>query len=686
MLVALTIAVLVAAVSFPLCFMFQKNTPSPPALLSGAILVSAALELFDLLTLYNPEQFYLWKKCSLLTEAIMIPVWLACTLTYARQGGLKAISLPLRILLSASPLFLICALALPIDSFIYSPDFMVEKIVFLKTNGFIFYNFMLIYLVISLIQLEFTLAETTWSARWKIKFELLGAGAFLILLIVYYSQGLLFRTINMELVPMRCVVLFVGIVMMMYSRVKRGSAVSVQVSKQTACKSVVLLAVGVYIICLGLVGEGVKYFGNGYQRTLILTLLFFAGCGMLSVLLSESLKRRVKVFIHTNFYQYKYDYRYQWLFFTDQISKSQTSDRLLNSIVSEFCYTFGMGTGALFIMNEKNDGFHQAAAYPMECSDVTFGIDDPMIESLANNRFIVDVRNNLTSVDNEQHRAFLGTADACFIIPLVMRENLCGFIMVGRPHIHEEIYTSEDFNLMRTLAKQTSSALLNLRLSEQLASSRELAAVGKVSAFVMHDLKNLISSISLLVINAESHIKQPEFQDDLLDSLRDTVTRMNSLVLRLKALPDKNSLQLTSVDLLQMARETAAMTNVKLLEVTGDHVIATADREELQKVALNLMLNAIEATDGSTPIKVEVGESGSPFIRVKDEGCGINESAIKNFLFKPFKSTKKQGMGIGLYQSRQIIEAHGGRIDVTSSINQGSEFTVWLPKMQPETA
>ena len=686
MLVALTIAVLVAAVSFPLCFVFKRDTASPPALLSGAILVSAILELFDLLTLYNPEQFYLWKKCSLLSEAIMIPVWLCFTLTYARQGGFKAISLPLRILLSVSPLFFISAVILPINSFIYSPDFVAEKIIFLNTNGFIFYIFMLVYLVIALIQLEFTLAETTWSARWKIKFELLGAGAFLILLIVYYSQGLLFRTINMQLVPIRCLVLIVAIVMMMYSRVTRGSAVSVQVSQQIACKSVVLLAVGVYIICLGLVGEGVKFFGAGYQRTLMLTLLFFAGFGMLSVLFSESLKRRVKVFIHTNFYQYKYDYRYQWLFFTDQISKSQTNDSLLKSIVSEFCYTFGMGTGALFIVNEKNDGFHQAAAFPMECTEVTFGNDDPLIESLGNKRFIVDLRNNLTTVDNEQHRTFFSATDACFIIPLAMRETLCGFIMVGKPHINEEIYTSEDFNLMRTLAKQTSSALLNLRLSEQLASSRELAAVGKVSAFVMHDLKNLISSISLMVMNAETHIKQPEFQRDLFECLRDTVTRMNSLVLRLKELPDKNSLQLTSVDLLQMARETAAMANMKSLEVTGDHVIATADREELQKVALNLMLNAIEATDGSSQIKVEVGESGSPYIRVKDEGCGIAESAIKNFLFKPFKSTKKQGMGIGLYQSRQIIEAHGGRIDVTSSINQGSEFTVWLPKMQPETA
>jgi putative PEP-CTERM system histidine kinase len=212
-----------------------------------------------------------------------------------------------------------------------------------------------------------------------------------------------------------------------------------------------------------------------------------------------------------------------------------------------------------------------------------------------------------------------------------------------------------------------------------------LAAIGKVSTFVMHDLKNLIASLTMMLENAQEHISVPEFQSDLLVSLGNIVTKMNALILRLKKLPEKSSLQLTPVDLLQMARETAALVSGTALHVTGEHVMAAADREELQKVALNLMLNAVEATDGSTPVKVEVGENGTPFIRIKDKGCGIPAAFVQHVLFKPFSSTKKQGMGIGLYQSRQIIEAHGGRIEVVSTLDQGSEFTVWLPKMQTET-
>ena len=134
-----------------------------------------------------------------------------------------------------------------------------------------------------------------------------------------------------------------------------------------------------------------------------------------------------------------------------------------------------------------------------------------------------------------------------------------------------------------------------------------------------------------------------------------------------------------------MAHETAAMVNTRTLEVTGTHVIAEADRDELQKVAFNLMLNAVEATGGSTPVTIEVGESKSPFFRVKDAGCGIPPAFLQHVLFTPFSSTKKAGLGIGLYQSKQIIEAHGGTIEVVSTIDHGSEFTVWLPKMQPST-
>lgn len=677
----LSITAILAAVMFPLYFTLRKDATTPPAQLACAIMLSAVLELCDLLALCHPEHLYFWKKFSLTTEALLIPAWLWFALTYARQNGHNVISIPLRFLLAGSPFFAISAITLPSRYFVNSPDFATKHVLFLGSYGLIFYFLMLVYLVASLIQLELTMAHTTSTSRWKIKFELLGAGAFLAILIIYYSQSLLFSTLNMQLVPLRSIVLIVAIAMMFYSRLKRGSGVKVYVSQQIACKSVVLLAVGMYIIFLGFVGEGMKYFGNGFHHIMFFSLVLVISFGLSLILLSDKVKRRVTIFIHKNFYQNKYDYRNQWHQFTDRLSASQTSENLLHSIVTEFCDTFGMRTGALFIVNQERELYQQAASIGMEHDDISFASNDQAIESLVRSRWIVDLRNNVEAPENDCHRAFFNRAATCFIIPLFMNEAVDGFILLGSAHSTDEIYTHEDFDLMRTLAKQASSALLNLRLSEQLTCSRELEAIGKVSTFVMHDLKNLVATFSLLLENAQDHITAPAFQDDLLISLKNTVIKMNGLITRLKHLPENISLQLTPVDLLQMAHDTAALVNISKLEVTGTRVIAEVDREELQKVTLNLMLNAVEATDGNTPVSVEVGENGAPYIRVKDEGCGI-PAFMQRVLFKPFTSTKKKGMGIGLYQSKQIIEAHGGRIEVVSSVDQGSVFTVWLPKMQ----
>lgn len=686
MLQLISISAITVTSLFLICFAVRKDGNRLPLALSAALLVAVALEIFDLLAISNPELFYLWKKFSLVTEALLPSVWLWFALTYSRKGEFRSLPLYVRLLLAVSPLCAGFALIVPIRESLYSPDFAVEKVVFLGNAGFALYLLILVCLVVALINLELTLVHTTPALRWRIKFELLGAGAFLAMMIIYYGQAFAFRTINMQLVTTRSVVLIAAVVLIAYSRLKRGDGVKVYVSQQMACKSVVLLAVGLYVIALGIVGEGMKYFGDGVQRSMIMALVLLAGLGLLGVFLSETVRRKIKVFIHKNFYQNKYDYRNQWLQFTDRMSSSSSSDDLLRLIVTGFSETFGMETGSLFILNPDRGTYYQAAGTAVDGEDkVTFNVGDPVIQCLIGSRWILNLLDNVMVMEDIRHREYFREQSVCFIIPLYMHEGLDGFITLGRPLNRYEVYTYEDFDLMRTLAKQASSALLNLRLSEQLTRSRELAAIGKVSAFVMHDLKNLVSALSLTLDNSRQYIALPEFQQDLLNTLGTSVTRMKTLISRLQHLPEKQTLQRAPVDLLQMAYETAALVKGPSLQVSGKRVIADGDREELQKVALNLMMNAVEATDGSKPVRIEVGEDKSAFFRVTDEGCGISDSYLQHTLFSPFNSTKKHGLGIGLYQSKQIVEAHGGSIEVVTNLDQGTEFTVWLPKLQPDT-
>jgi len=441
---------------------------------------------------------------------------------------------------------------------------------------------------------------------------------------------------------------------------------------------VVLLAVGLYLIALGFVGEGMKYLGETFQRSLAIIFALVAGLGFLTILLSETIKRKIAVFLNRNFYRDKFDYRSQWLLFTARLSTAKSGEGLLAGILSGYCETFGMGCGALFLGNNAADNYSLAAGIETNPASRSFSLNDALVAEMLENRRVINV-NDLPLRHGNEMDDYLTGNEGSFVVPLFLDDRLEGFILLGRPLNKHETYGIEDYDLMMTLASQTSSAILNLRLSDQLAQAKEMEVLGKVSAFVVHDLKNLVYTISLILDNARDFIAEPEFQHDMLASLDNTVAKMKTLIAKLKYLPEKKGLQKEPADLLQLVRETAATITGVTVNVEGDPVVAMVDRDEIHKVTLNLLVNAVDATDTKGPVRVEVGGDKNIFIRVSDEGCGIPEEYLRHHLFSPFKSTKKSGLGIGLYQCKQIVEAHDGSIEVESTVGRGTVFTVRLP-------
>jgi putative PEP-CTERM system histidine kinase len=280
----------------------------------------------------------------------------------------------------------------------------------------------------------------------------------------------------------------------------------------------------------------------------------------------------------------------------------------------------------------------------------------------------------------EENRLFFEQNKISFIIPLFDGERLEGFITLGHVIKNNEVYIYEDYDLMKTIARQASQAISHQRLSEQITQAREMEAIGNVATFVVHDLKNLVATLSLIVDNAGKYMQNPDFQKDMLASLGNTAEKMRVLIGRLKNLGDKSLLNLHPVDLLELSANTAQMVSGGRITVSGNTERVVADGEEIQKVVINLLINAVEASDHEQPILAEVGnDGGAPFIRISDQGCGMSDHFIRTKLFKPFTSTKKQGLGIGLYQCRKIVESHGGRIEVNSLEGGGSVFTVRFP-------
>lgn len=644
----------------------------------AAISATALLELFDFLAIYSSMDAFFWKKCALFAESLLPPFWILCSLTFARQSGPWKISLIAKAVVASTLIFSVVSIILPLSSFFYAPDFPGERLLFLGNAGYFFYIALMGCLVYAIVNFEVTLTNASPDSFWKIKYEIIGIGTILAVQVFYYSQALVYRSLNMNYLPLRSFLYLVAAALIAYSLACRRGKVCIQVSRQIAFKSFVLFAVGIYLIMIGILGEGMKYLGTFFPRTVTVSLAFLVGIVLLVLMLSDRFRREVKVVLHKNFYQNKHDYRTQWLRFTELLATAKSLDELQQRILSAYCEIFGTGGAVLFLYEEIYGGYCMTAGYNMDRIPDVLTADNSLIKFMKEHAWVINIRDDTSDI-LEENGYFFGENSIFIVIPLFNGGNLEGFIALGKNINTNETFIYEDYDLMKTIARQASLALLHQKQSEQITHAREIEAIGTVATFVAHDLKNLISNLSLIVENAARHIQNPDFQNDMLMSLGNTVVKMKKLVSRMKNLGEQDLINQQQVNLLELAEKTAQMAVGKNIPVSGTAEIVCLDENEIQKVILNLLINGIEATVTDDPVSIEVGQScGQPFIKVIDRGCGMPAGFLQRELFRPFKTTKEQGLGIGLYQCRQIIEAHGGRIEVNSVVGSGSVFTVWF--------
>jgi hypothetical protein len=214
-----------------------------------------------------------------------------------------------------------------------------------------------------------------------------------------------------------------------------------------------------------------------------------------------------------------------------------------------------------------------------------------------------------------------------------------------------------------------------------------VAAIARISTFVIHDLKNLTCTLSLVLENAKDHIGNPAFQADMVETMGNTIAKMKTLMQRLKAIPEKRELRTEIADLNPLTEE--IVNDIRQtrpdreIMYNGTAAFSSVDGEEIGKVIINLIMNALDAINEKGTVAVETATDGEKIVlRVRDNGCGTTEEYLKNHLFKPFRTTKKKGLGIGLYQCKQIVEAHGGTIHLESELGRGTVVNVYLPAVK----
>jgi putative PEP-CTERM system histidine kinase len=269
--------------------------------------------------------------------------------------------------------------------------------------------------------------------------------------------------------------------------------------------------------------------------------------------------------------------------------------------------------------------------------------------------------------------------------PLRTKDTFLGILAVGVERTGEP-YSQEDYDLLYTIGIQAASVILNAKLSENLSQARALETFHKFSAFIIHDLKNAVQNLTFIVQNAPDYLDNPEFRKDALEAISDTVTRMNSMITKLSSVPEKLELYLSEVQLDDFIADTLKKSKASKLDNITIHVngvdssfTVPLDYQHFQSVLINLLSNAAESIADNGEIEIRVARFDHAVeIAISDTGCGIPQDQL-NTLFAPFRSSKKKGLGIGLYQCKTIVEAHGGKIYVESVVNRGTTFHIELP-------
>ena len=541
--------------------------------------------------------------------------------------------------------------------------------------------------ILGLVLVEQLWRRTSEHGRWNLKPLVVGLAGLFAFDVFLYSDAMLFRQLDPELWAARgfahaLVIPFVALA------TARNTAwtIDLHVSRGVVFHSTALVVAGLYLLTVAGAGYWVRLFGGSWGKTLQVAIVFAALLFLGALAFSGSLRARLRVFVSKNFFSYRYDYREEWLRFTRVLAAPAVGSGFTEQLIRALADLVESLGGALFL--ERDGAFRQVARtnFPEVKDDEP--VDGPLASFLGRTAWVV----RLDEYTRRPERyagltlpAWLtGLRDAWLVVPLPSGSELIGFAVLARPRAPVDV-NWEVLDLLKTASRQAASYLAQIRATEALLDAQKFDAFNRMSAFVVHDLKNLVAQLTLLLKNAERYRHNPEFQRDALETIDHVTQRMNALMLQLRSgttpVERPKPVDLAALVRRQYELKGAGQAPIELDVVPSVHVLGHEER--LERVIGHLIQNALEATTGRGGVAVRVFRDGAnAVVEVDDTGIGMAPDFVRDRLFKPFQTTKPHGMGIGVYESFQYVTGLGGRMLVDSTPDVGTKVRVLLPRWE----
>ncbi len=584
-----------------------------------------------------------------------------------------------------APWWLIVAVGAPLIASVALPGPEPLRTLFGVRAGIVVYGVHLGLAVLGLVLVERLLRSSAPHARWAVKPLCLGLTGIFGFDLFYYSDATLFGRQDLNIWVARgiahaLVLPFIGIA------AARNPlwTIEMHLSRDAVLRSSALLVSGLLLLAVAAAGYFLRYVGGELGNALQIEFLFAALLVFALAVFSGSFRSKLKVFVSKHFFAYRYDYREEWLRFTRTLSADSSPQGIQQRSIHALADLVESPAGALWLTH-GDQSFRPSARWNMSAVNAVEPVDGSLGRFLERTGWVIDLAEHASAPERYRDLSIpewlVSLPGAWLVVPLPAPAGLVGFVVLVTARASIKI-DWEVLDLLKTAGRQAASHLAQIQLTEALLEARKFDAFNRMSAFVVHDLKNLVAQLSLMLRNAERHRSNPAFQRDMLMTVGNVVERMNKLMLQLRtgARPVE---QPRSVDLQSVIRSACAAKSDQNASIDMDLAVGiygVGHMDRLEHVIGHLVQNALDATTGRGRVSVRLRrDDNTAVIEVTDSGVGMTPEFVRDRLFKPFQTTKAAGMGVGMYESAQYVTGVGGQILVDSTPDVGTRVRVVLP-------
>jgi putative PEP-CTERM system histidine kinase len=534
----------------------------------------------------------------------------------------------------------------------------------------------------SLVLVHNLYGQAAHESRWGIRLPMIALAGMWAYDLHLYTVAWLTRGPVEDLYAMRGAILSILVPLFALAS-RRNARWRMQLSRAATFQSLSLIAILAYLILMMTASRALEVVGGDWVRIGQVGLVFAITVAAVILLPSGRMRAWSRVIVAKHFFEHRYDYREEWLRFTRTVGgDAPLGQRIIKAIAD-----ISESPSGLLLVPE---GGRLSVAARWNWSDdlpEASSADAELIGFLEKTCHVMDFAllrsGTLRTDDFEVEVPALAALDRLWAgVPLIHGDRLVGLVLLEHPLVRRPL-DWEDFDLFRTVGIQAASYLAEARTQDALADARRFDEFNRRFAFIIHDVKNLVSQLSLVIRNAERHADKPEFREDMIATLHSSVKKMNDLLARLHR--GGSNVEAEPVRAVPLGQAVAAVAEIKKrvhpIEVEGNPAIAAvADPVRLEQALAHLVQNAIDASPGGAAVRIRCGARGNDaVIEILDRGEGMSADFIRTRLFQPFASTKENGFGVGAFEARSLIAGMGGRIEVDSREGEGTRFTLFLP-------